>query len=57
MPELKLPDIPMPQFNIPEIKLPTDFNEGSAQLVEILKPVEQLSPIKFGQMHTVIKDM
>ncbi|EKX45062.1 hypothetical protein GUITHDRAFT_139332 [Guillardia theta CCMP2712] len=57
MPELKLPDISMPEFNMPEIKMPTDFNEGSAQLVEILKPVEQLSPIKFGQMHTVIKDM
>jgi len=45
----------MPELNLPD-KMPESFEEGSAMVVKLLGPVEELSPFKLGQIQKLIED-
>jgi hypothetical protein len=55
---LKMPEMPkieMPELNLPD-KMPESFEEGSAMVVKLLGPVEELSPFKLGQIQKLIEE-
>lgn len=45
----------MPELNLPD-KMPESFEEGSAMVVKLLGPVEELSPFKLGQIQKLIEE-